>query len=184
MKKAIITSLTDDRPGVLAAISSSLFKSDCNVLQVSQTALGSQFACIFIVAVPDHLQESQLAKDLEKNLAGQNISLQVKPMSKGADNQEEASCEPFVVTTFGPDRKGLVAAVTRVIASHDSNVTNMRALFRGGDDPKDNLMVYEIDIPASTNLKALSEELHGVGEKFSLEINIQHQNIFNKITKI
>ncbi len=184
MKKAIITSLTDDRPGVLAAISSSLFKSDCNVLQVSQTALGSQFACIFIVTVPDNLQESQLRDDLEKNLAGQNISLQVKPMPQSADVQEETACDPFVVTTFGPDRKGLVAAVTRVIASHDSNVTNMRALFRGGDDPKDNLMVYEIDIPKSANLKALSDELRGVGEELSLEINIQHKNIFNKITKI
>ncbi len=184
MKKVIITSLTDDRPGVVAAISSSLFKSGCNILRVRQTALGNEFAGIFIAEVPDGLSENQLRENLETHLAGQGIALQVKPLSPDSEKNEKEPFDPFVVTTFGPDSKGLVAAVTGVIARHHANVTNLRALFRGGDNPKDNLMVYEIDIPASTNLQLLSDDLHDIAGEFSLDINIQHQDIFNKLTKI
>lgn len=184
MKKAIITSLTDDRPGVLSSISSSLFKSDCNILQVSQTILGSEFAGIFIVSIPDNLKESQLKENLEKNLKGEKINLQVKPLPENVESYEKKSYDPFIVTTFGPDRKGLVAAVTAALAKHNANVANLKAIFLGGDDPKDNVMIYEIDIPKSENLKALSNDLNKLAEKFSLEINIQHKKIFDKITKI
>ncbi len=184
MKKVIITSLTNDRPGIVAAISSSLFKSDCNILQVRQAALGNEFAGIFIAEVPDALSEDQLLENLETHLAGQDISLQVKPLSQQSEPVEKESVDPFVVTTFGPDSKGIVAGVTEVIARHNANVTNLRALFRGGDNPEDNLMVYEIDIPESANLQALSADLHKLGKQFSLDINIQHQDIFNKLTKI
>ena len=30
-------------------------------------------------------------------------------------------CEPFIITTKGPDRKGLVAGITEIIAKHDVN---------------------------------------------------------------
>ncbi|MDY0361825.1 MAG: ACT domain-containing protein [Desulforegulaceae bacterium] len=182
MKKAIITSLTDDRPGVLASISASLFKCDCNLLEVSQTILGSEFAGIFIVSMPKELNEEELKKKLETDLRGENINIHVKPLKES--KTFETPCDPFIVTTFGPDRKGLVSAVTSAIARHNSNVTNLKAFFHGGDNPRDNVMIYEIDIPKSENLKALSEDLNKLGEKFSLEINIQHKKIFDNITKI
>lgn len=184
MKKAIITSLTNDRPGVLASISNSLFKSDCNILQVSQTILGSEFAGIFIVSIPDSLRETELKEILEKDLKGEEINLHVKPLPENIETNEKKAYDPFIVTTFGPDRKGLVSAVTSVMAKHNSNIVNLKAIFHGGDDPKENVMMYEIDIPKSENIKAISEDLNNLAEKFSLEINIQHKKIFDKITKI
>lgn len=184
MKKAIITSLTDDRPGVLASLSSSLYKCDCNILQVSQTILGSEFAGIFIVSVPKEMKEEDLKTKLEEDLKGENINIQVKPLLEHAKESEKKPSDPFIVTTFGPDRKGLVAAVTAAIARHNSNVVNLKAIFQGGNDPRDNVMIYEIDIPKSENLKALSEDLNKLADKFSLEINIQHKKIFDNITKI
>ncbi|MDY0132647.1 MAG: ACT domain-containing protein [Desulforegulaceae bacterium] len=182
MKKAIITSLTNDRPGVLASITASLFGSDCNLLQVSQTILGNEFAGIFIVSMPENLSEEKLRKTLETDLKGENINIQVKPLSKSVSFEKPSN--PFIITTFGPDKKGLVSAVTATIAKNNSNITNLRAVFLGGDNPKDNPMIYEINIPESENLKTLSKDLNKLGEKFSLEINIQHKNIFDKITKI
>ncbi len=182
MKKAIITSLTDDRPGVLALISSSLFKCDCNILQVSQTILGTEFAGIFIVSVPENKKEDDIKKILEEDLKGENINIHVKPLKESTLYSKPS--DPFIVTTFGPDRKGLVAAVTSAMARHNSNIINLKAIFKGGNDPRENIMIYEIDIPQSENLKALSEDLDKLAEKFSLEINIQHKKIFDNITKI
>ncbi|MGM0418097.1 MAG: glycine cleavage system protein R [Thermodesulfobacteriota bacterium] len=182
MKKAIITSLTDDRPGVIALISSSLSKCGCNILQVSQTILWSEFAGIFIVSVPENIEEPELKIKLDKDLRGENINIHVKPLSEKKMSKKPS--DRFIVTTFGPDRQGLVAAVTSSIARHNSNVVNLRAVFEGGDNPKENAMIYEIDIPESENIKALSEDLNFLAEKYSLEINIQHKKIFDNITKI
>lgn len=182
MKKAIITSLTDDRPGVLASISSSLYKCNCNVLQVSQTILGSEFAGIFIVSVPDNIEETDLKAKLEHDLRGENINIHVKPLVETKSYDKPS--DPFIVTTFGPDKMGLVSAVTATIARHNANVVNLKAVFKGGKNPKENVMMYEIDIPKSENLKALSEDLNKLADKFSLEINIQHKKIFDNITKI
>jgi len=184
MKNAIITSLTDDRPGVLAAIAASLFRSNCNIIQVSQTILGTEFAGIFIVSMPAAMEENQLKEKIEKDLKGENINIHVKPIAKPHENNTKKTSDPFIVTTFGPDQKGLVAAVTACIAKHNANIANLKAVFNGGDDPKDNVMIYEIDISKASNFKALSDDLNKLCDKYGLEINIQHKLIFDKITKI
>ncbi|MDJ0886389.1 MAG: ACT domain-containing protein, partial [Desulfobacterales bacterium] len=65
MKKIIISVLGQDRPGIIAAIARILFENDGNIENVSQTSLQSEFAGIFIVAIPDILAQA----DLEQRMA-------------------------------------------------------------------------------------------------------------------
>jgi len=92
--------------------------------------------------------------------------------------------EPFVVTTKGPDRKGLVAAITAILAAHRVNVTNLQAIFKGGDDPNANIMIYEVDIPSDANHQLLRRELREKALDLSLEISIQHKRIFEAINRV
>jgi glycine cleavage system transcriptional repressor len=46
MNKAILSVLGQDRPGIVAAISKILFQQNCNIENVSQTSLQSEFAGI------------------------------------------------------------------------------------------------------------------------------------------
>jgi glycine cleavage system transcriptional repressor len=93
-------------------------------------------------------------------------------------------CEPFVVTTTGPDRKGLVAAITAIMAGHGVNVTNLQAVFKGGDDPNANVMIYEVDIPKDADQRTLRRDLREKAQDLSLDISIQHKLIFEAINRV
>ena len=92
--------------------------------------------------------------------------------------------EPFIITTKGPDRKGLVASITEIIARYGVNVTNLQAIFKGGDDPNSNIMIYEVDVPIDIDQRSLYRDLRQKAVELSLEISIQHRNIFEAINRI
>jgi glycine cleavage system transcriptional repressor len=60
----------------------------------------------------------------------------------------------------------------------------MQAIFKGGADPKDNIMIYEVDIPTNIDHSTLYQGLRDTVKKLGLDINIQHRNIFEAINRI
>ena len=147
MKKMIISVLGQDRPGIIAAVTHILFEQDCNIENVSQTILQNEFSGIFIVGVPEALSQGDLHRYLEAGLASMGLHVYEKRLADADGPETCVECESFVVTTTGPDRKGLVAAITAIMAGHGVNVTNLQAVFKGGDDPNANIMIYEVDVP-------------------------------------
>lgn len=184
MRKAIVTVLANDRPGILAAVSAAIFENNGNLEHVSQTILEHEFAGLFIVTLPEGLTEEALAQRMQETLSPIGMDVQVKPLDPETRKAASVPSEPFVITCFGPDRQGLVAEITRILARHNVNVTNLRAVFEGGDDPSRNLMIYEAEIPETTDPAMLSEELRQKASDLALEINIQHRNIFQSITRL
>jgi glycine cleavage system transcriptional repressor len=184
MKKMIISVLGKDRPGIIAAVTRILFEQDCNIENVSQTILQNEFSGIFIVGVPESLSEEYLHRHLGAGLSPMGLHVYEKMLSAADDPQQIVGSESFVVTTMGPDRKGLVAAITAIMASHRVNVTNLQAVFKGGDDPYANIMIYEVDIPNDANHPALRNELQEKALALSLDISIQHKLIFEAINRI
>ncbi len=184
MKKTIISVLGKDRPGIIAAVTGILFQQDCNIENVSQTILQDEFSGIFIVALPEFLTDKELAHHLDAGLSEMALHVTVKPIFPPDAAVAPIDGEPFVVTTRGPDRKGLVAAITAVMAVHGVNVTNLQAVFKGGADPDVNVMIYEVDIPAETDQTLLRRELKEKARQLSLDISIQHKRIFEAINRL
>ena len=183
MNKIVISVLGPDRPGIIATVTRILFELDCNIENVSQTILQSEFSGIFIVAAPEEQAGEILRKELNQALSPLNLDVTIKPLDPAPAFCSE-SCEPFVITTRGPDRKGLVASITEIIARYGANVTNLQAVFKGGDDPNDNIMIYEVDIPAEIDQQALYADLRARAAELSLTISIQHRKIFEAINRI
>ena len=96
----------------------------------------------------------------------------------------ESAVESFVISTRGPDCKGLVAQIAAILANHHINVTQLHAVFRGGSAPQDNVMVYEVDIPTTVDLNHLRKALRDKADQLNLEINFQHKRIFESINRI
>ena len=184
MKKVIISVLGQDRPGIIAAIARILFENDGNIENVSQTSLQSEFAGIFIVAIPDILSQADLTQRMATSLDGMDLQVHIKPVEPRHEAEAPPAVESFIITTRGPDQKGLVARVTEVIARHHVNVTNCQAVFKGGDDPNSNIMIYEVDIPNDADQQALRQELMEKARTLSLDISIQHKLIFEAINRI
>jgi len=184
MNKVILSILGHDRPGIVAAVSKILFEQNCNIENVSQTTLQFEFAGIFIVSIPGDLSPQSLHQSLNAQMAPMGLEVHVTSLKPSAVPVSVPKCESYIITTKGPDRKGLVAGISEVIARFGGNITNLQAVFKGGDDPGDNIMIYEIDVPYQIDRQALYQELRRRAKQLKLEIDIQHRNIFEAIHRI
>ena len=127
---------------------------------------------------------SDLREALETGTADFNLHFFVRELGSNAVTWTTCDCEPFVITTRGPDRKGLVANVTALLAAHNVNVTQLQAVFRGGNEPGKNVMIYEVDIPLDIDQKKLREDLQAKGDELNIQISVQHKDIFEAINRI
>lgn len=184
MNKVIISVLGTDRPGIIAAITRVLFHNDCNIENVSQTILQSEFSGTFITALPDDLAAEELHRRLKAEMNPLNLEVHVKAVDPHPPHGQTVASQPFVITTRGPDQKGLVARVTEIIARYGVNVTNLQAVFKGGDDPANNIMIYEVDVPLECDQKSLESDLRATADALGLRISIQHRKVFEAINRI
>jgi len=182
LNKLIISVIGEDRPGILAAVSDRLYANGCNIEDVSQTILQSVFGALFIVSTAAGTDSKQLQANLTKVLSVLNLDIYVR--EKGFAAPQSVAAQPFIVTTLGPDQPGLVRGVTSVFARHAVNVTNLKGVFKGGDDPGNNIMIFEVDVPVATDLPLLRRELEQAAGQLALEINIQHRRIFETMNRI
>jgi glycine cleavage system transcriptional repressor len=184
MNKFIISVLGKDRPGIIAGVTRVLFEKDFNIEDVSQTILQSEFSGIFIVTGPEDTEHEDLLLALRETTADLDLHYHVKELEGKPSDWTTCACEQFVITTRGPDRKGLVAQITAVLAAHNINVTQLQAVFRGGDTPGRNVMIYEVEVPMDTDLADLRQALQVKARELNLEVNMQHKSIFEAINRI
>jgi len=184
MKKVIISVLGNDRPGIIAAVSRLLYENDSNIENVSQTSLQSEFAGIFIATIPARMPLTDMEAKLSDVLEAMGLQVHVKPVEPRHEEINGSAGESFVITTRGPDQKGLVARVTEIIARYQANITNCQAVFKGGDDPNSNTMIYEVDIPPHADQQAFFQDLREKGAELRLQVSIQHRDIFMALNRI
>jgi glycine cleavage system transcriptional repressor len=184
MTKVVISVLGTDRPGIVATVARILLENGCNIEDVSQTTLQTEFTGIFIASIPEKLQPENLLTGLQTGVEPFGLHVLVKPLETPEKPPVPSACEPFVVTTVGPDRLGLVAGITEVMARFGGNITNLRAAFRGGDDPECNTMIYEVDIPVDIDQKAFRQALRERAAALGLDLSLQHRDIFEAIHRV
>ena len=184
MDKVVISILGTDRPGIVAAVSDVLTTRGCNVEDVSQTILQREFVGILIASVPENAQPESLREELARALNPLGLSVLLKPLAADKAPSPSVENEPFVIVTTGPDRLGLVAGITGVMARFSVNITQLKAAFRGGDDPRRNTMIYEVDVPLSIDRGTFMSELRRKADELGLELTAQHRDIFETIHRI
>jgi glycine cleavage system transcriptional repressor len=184
MNKLIVTVLGKDRPGIISQISAILYENECNLENVNQMILQNQFAGFFFVEPPLGLTRVQLQQIFLERTEDSGLTIHVSPLGTNGGAQEEIQTEIFLITTIGPDQKGLVARFSSIIASFNANIINLKAVFKGGSDPNANVMSYQVSISPDVDAPAMFKALREKGGELNLDIRIQHKNIFNAINKI
>jgi glycine cleavage system transcriptional repressor len=182
-QKVVISILGADRPGIVAAVSRILFEQDCNIEDVNQTTLQTEFAGIFVVSTPAGLDIDRLQKLLQESVQSMGLQVLVKSLEPQASTVNLPR-EPFVITTVGPDRLGLVAGITEVIAGFGINITSLRAVFRGGERPQHNIMIYEVDVPLDTDQIAFRHALRQRAEELGLDLSLQHRDVYQAVHRV
>lgn len=86
-----------------------------------------------------------------------------------------------IITVIGKDSKGIIAGVSGYLAKEDINIldisqTIMQEYFT---------MVMLVDIEgAKIEFKAISEALENLSKELSVNIRIQHEDIFNSMHRV
>ena len=184
MEKVAISVLGTDRPGIVAAVSGVLMKRGCNVEDVSQTILQGEFVGILIASVPKEVPPDDLGEELGRSLDPFGLRVLLKRLEPRERTASPVENEPFVVVTTGPDRLGLVAGITSVMARFGVNITHLKAAFRGGDDPHRNTMIYEVDVPTALDRSTFLDALQQEARALDLELSVQHRDIFEAIHRV
>ena len=183
MSKTVVFVLGPDRPGIIAAVSQVLFEQGCNLEDVNQTSLQSQFVGIFLAALGGTAQAEDLLSALRERLDPLGLFVHLRPVDPAAE-RPTPPCEPYVITTIGPDRPGLVAGITGLLAHYGANITNLKAVSRAERDRQEYVMFYEVDIPTDTDRQAFRSALRQRARELGLDVNFQHREIFEQVHRI
>lgn len=125
MPHAVVSAIGPDRPGIVARISQVLLEHGCNIADSHMGLLSGRFTMMLVVSVPEG--ESPAA-DLAR--AGRELgldALHVEPL------RDARPAEPptHVVTVYGADHPGIVAAVAGALAGAGANVTDLQTRLAG-----------------------------------------------------
>lgn len=184
MSKYSVSFLGRDCPGVVATVTSLFGDSGCNIEAMTQTTLCGEFAAIFVVSPPQGLDLETLQARLVAGLAAARIDLSVmlRPATSGQWG-EGLELEPFVVTIYGPDRPGLIGAISRIFGRHGVNIENLKALL-GELNEGHALFIFEVMVPKSVDLGRLRRELTHEAARLELKASVQHRDIFEAVNRV
>ena len=86
-----------------------------------------------------------------------------------------------IVTVMGNDKPGIIAGTSSLLAQNQVNILDITQTIVKGIFT----MVMLVDIENSTkNLADLSDSLKGLGKELGVQMQIQHEDIFNSMHRI
>lgn len=161
MAELAVTAIGADRPGIVAAVSEVLRDEGGNVEDSAMTILGGQFAMMLLVetdTAPEELQRAIVA-------ATGDLVVTVTEVAEG----HEAAEQTHVLSVYGTDKPGIIAAVTRELAELGVNITDLSTRMLPPEEQPVYAMVLEIHLPEGLDEDELDLTLDAVGERIGVD---------------
>ena len=160
MARFALSAIGRDRPGIAAAVAEVLSRHGANIEDSQMRILGGHFAMMLLVEAGD---EAALRADLEAVAEGQALeAVSLSPVEAGG----EVAAPTHLVTVYGSDHPGIVAAFTAALARLGVNVTDLQTQLGAGVY----MMLLEVAVPAGVDLEA---RLGEVGREQSVEVRVR-----------
>ena len=163
MNELAVTVIGHDRPGIVADVAERLAGLGANLTDSTMTRLRGHFAMTLVCNGPDAARVEAALAPLCAD--GQLLATvrEVRPEAEAA-----ASGEPYVMSVHGADRLGIVAAVTRVLATAGGNVTDLTTRLSGTLY----VLVAEVELP-SGSADAVAVRLAEVAEELAVDVTLR-----------
>ena len=144
----MLSAFGQDRPGIVATLAEGLYHLNCNIEDTCMTRLRDEFAMMLLVRLPAGLAPDQLADRLTPKTGPLGLTLLCRevPLQTATDTSTRQAPN-LMLSVYGADRPGIVAAVTRVVADHGGNITDLNTRVIGSPDRPVYAMVLEIHMP-------------------------------------
>lgn len=171
MSKYAVTVVGRDRPGIAAAVADALLRADANIEDSRMSILGGHFAMMLVVSLEDGN-----AAALNERLAGarEEMGLDHALAESIGDAGEGARPAPtHVLTVYGADHPGIVAAVCDALATRKVNIDDLATRVVGSEQQPVYTLICELTLPGELEPAALSAELDGVALDQGVEVSLR-----------
>lgn len=150
----IISAVGADRPGMAHAVAQILFDCGCNIEDTTMTRLSGQFAMILAVESPDYT-----AQELETRLSPLRhaLGLHVDVSAAGDVTEAQNDAPRYILTAYGPEKTGLLARLTAILADKGANVTDVQT--RVASAGMVYVMLLELELPVNISAESLEDAL-------------------------
>ena len=162
----------------------SLFECGCNLEDVTQTILQTEFVGDF------HRVETRRGEHRGTPVearGGTGPPRVVRPGEIRAESRRVDAARlpsPSSSPRSAPTARGWWRASPRSWPASRSTLPVSRPSSGGTEQPEHNVMIYEVDIPLSIDQKAFRRELNGRAEELRLDVSIQHRDVFETIHRV
>lgn len=166
-----ITAVGRDRPGIVAEVTGTLYRSGANLEETTMTRLRSEFAMMLLVRVPDEVRVEALRAALEETAAKLDLSLVVRPLPEEEVHEEPDTSTAYILRVYGSDRPGIVYAVTSLLFERGLNITDLNTRVIRGPNGSVYVLVLEVDIPSPEVAYALRPALEQLAPNLDVDIS-------------
>ena len=168
-----LSAIGRDRPGIVAAVTRVLLDHGINVEDSQMTILRGRFTMTLVLGAPDGIDEDRLRGELEA--VGRGLELDAVTLRPVGSAQEGASAEPsHIVTVYGVDHPGIVAAVADALATAGVNITDLETRLVSDAEGADlYAMMLEVALPQGGDAGDLEEALEGARGEQGVEVSIR-----------
>jgi glycine cleavage system transcriptional repressor len=177
MGLSAVTVLGMDRPGVISQISGAIAEQGANIQDSTMTLLGDYVAMTLLVS--GALADEKL-RDRCPDLVIMIVSMDVVRRSSSSprgwlrafprvSRQESDEGVAFVLSVHGPDRPGIISAVTGVLDGEGGSITGMNSRLSGDL----HVLIADVRIPVGVDVTALMRRLAAVGAGLGSEVTFR-----------
>jgi glycine cleavage system transcriptional repressor len=180
MQSYVLSVMSADHPGIVAAVSNALEHLGGNIQACSQTVLNGYFTLITIFEMQDSIEPSQISEVLRKSEGiDDDYQLVVRKAARAGISQKERT-DPFIITAFGKDRPGIIRDITQYLSGRDINIAD---LF--GEQVDDEFhLVGQLEIPIDVDVRLLQDDLEEIGHECEFTVRVQHKDIFTATNQL
>jgi glycine cleavage system transcriptional repressor len=166
----VLNVVSDDHPGIIAAVSDAVSARQGNIDTVSQTVLDEYFTLIMIVSFPQAASPQAIENEVRSRAAGLQVVARAYEPSGGARPQAEM----FVITATGPDQPGIIRDLSHYLSGKSVNIVD---LYWNVDQGRF-VMVSQVQIPAGCDLADFKAGLETIASRSGFTVLVQHENVF------
>jgi glycine cleavage system transcriptional repressor len=174
MTTVLVVGTGPDQPGLVAGLTQLLSQLGGNIQDASMTKLANTFAMLLLVSLPQSAQAS-LTQQSQQVATQLGITLDVRPVVVVAPAMPTTThqLQAAMITVAGHDHMGITASVTRLLADHSVNITDLNAQRFMGDGGLVYMMLIEVLLPPSLTLDAIKALLMPLSQPLGVDIRIE-----------
>ena len=171
----VLNVMSNDHPGIVAAVTGAVETLGGNIDACSQTVLGGYFTLIMIVSVPEPVDPPELAERVRSaGSSGSVFQVLVRPALVAGHAPSSEPAGRFVISAFGGDQPGIVRQFSQYLAGKDINIVDLYGDRRGTEF----VLIGQVEVPTRWDIRMLQADLEQMGQDLGFTVKLQHENIF------